>query len=44
MKESYYKFRRRKMLKPHFENARHNLKYTVTSIGVLPLCTASAAP
>ncbi len=38
MKESYYKFRRRKMLRPRFENARHNLKYTLTGIGVLPLC------
>ncbi|MDE1871067.1 MAG: hypothetical protein KGI06_02395 [Candidatus Micrarchaeota archaeon] len=38
MKENYYRFRRRKMLKPPFENARHDLKYTLTSIGVLPLC------
>jgi carbamoyltransferase len=38
MKENYYRFRRRKMLKPRFENARHNLKYTLTGIGVLPLC------
>ncbi|MGI0100529.1 MAG: carbamoyltransferase C-terminal domain-containing protein [Candidatus Micrarchaeaceae archaeon] len=38
MKESYYMFRRRKMLRPSFENARHNLKYSMTSVGVLPLC------
>lgn len=38
MKESYYQFRRRKILKPRFENARHNLKYRMTSIGILPLC------
>ncbi|MGD0728680.1 MAG: carbamoyltransferase C-terminal domain-containing protein [Candidatus Micrarchaeaceae archaeon] len=38
MKESYYQFRRRKMLKPRFESARHNLKYTLTTIGILPLC------
>ena len=35
-KEYYYRFRRRKMLKPHFENARHNLKYAMTSIGIAP--------
>ncbi len=40
MKENYYKFRRRKMLKPRFENARHNLKYRLTSIGILPHATA----
>lgn len=40
MKESYYQFRRRKMLKPRFENARHNFKYTMTSIGILPGCTS----
>lgn len=40
MKENYYQFRRRKMLRPSFENARHNLKYTMTSIGILPLCGA----
>jgi len=38
MKENYYQFRRRKMLEPRFVNARHNLKYTLTGIGVLPLC------
>lgn len=38
MKENYYKFRRRKMLKPRFENARHNLKYRLTSIGIMPAC------
>jgi carbamoyltransferase len=40
MKENYYQFRRRKMLKPSFENERHNLKYTLTGIGVLPLCNS----
>ncbi|MGC8647588.1 MAG: carbamoyltransferase C-terminal domain-containing protein [Candidatus Micrarchaeia archaeon] len=38
MKENYYKFRRRKMLKPRFENERHLLKYALTNIGILPLC------
>ena len=38
MKESYYMFRRRKMLRPSFENFRHELKYTMTGIGILPLC------
>ncbi len=38
MKENYYMFRRRKMLRPRMENARHNLKYRMTTIGVLPLC------
>ncbi len=38
MKENYYLFRRRKMLRPRFENLRHNLKYTMTNVGILPLC------
>ncbi|MDE1856623.1 MAG: hypothetical protein KGH98_00900 [Candidatus Micrarchaeota archaeon] len=38
MKESYYMFRRRKMLKPRLEGFRHHLKYNMTRIGVLPLC------
>lgn len=38
MKESYYEFRRRKMPKPAFENFRHNLKYTLTTVGILPFC------
>lgn len=42
MKENYYRFRRRKMLKPRFENFRHNLKYTLTSVGVLPLCSSTS--
>lgn len=37
MKESYYKFRRRKMLKPRFESLRHYLKYFLTTIGPVPL-------
>ncbi len=37
-KEFYYKFRRRKMKKPVFENLMHYQKYAMTSIGPLPLC------
>ena len=40
MKESYYTFRRRKILKPRFETFRHNLKYRMTSVGVLPMCNS----
>jgi predicted NodU family carbamoyl transferase len=40
MKENYYQFRRRKVPKPSFEHARHKLKYTITTIGPLPLCGA----
>jgi carbamoyltransferase len=40
MKENYYQFRRRKMLKPRFENERHKLKYTLTRVGVLPGCNS----
>jgi len=44
MREYYYLFRRRKIPKPSFENFRHNLKYTLTTLGVLPLCnTVSSA-
>jgi carbamoyltransferase len=42
VKENYYRFRRRKMLKPRFENLRHNLKYSMTSVGVLPLCSSAS--
>ena len=38
MKENYYQFRRRKVPKPSFEHARHKLKYSLTTIGPLPLC------
>ncbi|MEM0086934.1 MAG: carbamoyltransferase C-terminal domain-containing protein [Candidatus Micrarchaeaceae archaeon] len=38
-KEYYYMYRRRKMLRPSFDNLRHYLKYTMTQIGVLPFCT-----
>jgi carbamoyltransferase len=38
MKEDYYLFRRRKMLRPSFENFRHKLKYAMTGVGRLPLC------
>jgi carbamoyltransferase len=34
--ETYYKFRRRKMLKPRNEMLMHYLKYTMTGVGVLP--------
>ena len=40
VKENYYNFRRRKMLKPRLENLRHQLKYSITNIGILPLCGA----
>ncbi|MEM0200956.1 MAG: carbamoyltransferase C-terminal domain-containing protein [Candidatus Micrarchaeaceae archaeon] len=39
-KEYYYKFRRRKIEKPIFENLMHYQKYAMTSIGVLPLCNS----
>ncbi len=39
-KEAYYKFRRRKMIRPHFETLMHYQKYFMTNIGVLPLCTS----
>jgi carbamoyltransferase len=39
-KESYYKFRRRKMLKPRFHELMHYTKYSMTSIGILPLCNS----
>ncbi len=42
MKENYYTFRRRKMLRPRFENLRHNLKYAMTSIGMLPGTAAAS--
>ena len=38
MKEKYYLFRRRKIPKPRFDNLRHELKYKMTSVGILPLC------
>lgn len=38
IKESYYNFRRRKILKPKFTNLRHKLKYSMTQVGILPLC------
>jgi carbamoyltransferase len=37
-KEAYYKFRRRKMLKPRADSLMHYAKYMMTGIGVLPLC------
>ena len=43
MREYYYLFRRRKIPQPRFENFRHNLKYTLTPIGILPLCNAISA-
>ncbi len=38
IRERYYDFRRRKMLKPRLEGLRHAIKYSTTSIGILPLC------
>ncbi len=38
--EVYYRFRRRKMLKPRLEGFMHYVKYGMTSVGVLPLCTS----
>ncbi|MEM3476986.1 MAG: carbamoyltransferase C-terminal domain-containing protein [Candidatus Micrarchaeaceae archaeon] len=40
MRESYYQFRRRKILKPHFEGLRHQIKYAMTSIGNVPCSKA----
>jgi carbamoyltransferase len=40
MKENYYLFRRRKIPKPSFENLRHKLKYSMTGVGILPLCNS----
>ncbi len=37
-KEAYYRFRRRKMLRPRAEALMHYSKYMMTSIGPLPLC------
>lgn len=39
-KEAYYKFRRRKMLKPRTDWLMHSAKYAMTGIGPLPLCGA----
>jgi len=39
-KESYYKFRRRKMLRPRNERWMHYTKYSMTSVGSLPLSGA----
>jgi carbamoyltransferase len=38
-KESYYKFRRRKMYKPRLESFMHYAKYAMTGVGILPLCS-----
>ncbi len=38
MRSSYYMFRRRLTRKPRFDTFRHNLKYTLTGVGPLPLC------
>ncbi len=40
MKEDYYMFRRRKVLKPSFEDLRHKVKYGLTGTGRLPLTTS----
>lgn len=38
MKDNYYMFRRRKISKPKFENLRHSIKYTLTPVGIFPMC------
>jgi carbamoyltransferase len=43
MKENYYMFRRRKIPRPSFENARHKLKYSMTTVGVLPFCRGASS-
>ncbi|MEM0154869.1 MAG: carbamoyltransferase C-terminal domain-containing protein [Methanothrix sp.] len=40
MKEKYYLFRRRKIPKPRFEGFMHNLKYSMTGVGILPMCNS----
>ncbi|MCL4379185.1 MAG: hypothetical protein M1160_02730 [Candidatus Marsarchaeota archaeon] len=40
IRESYYQFRRRRMLKPSFEGLRHDIKYMTTTVGILPACGA----
>ncbi len=37
-KEAYYQFRRRKMLKPRLDWLMHYTKYSMTRIGVTPMC------
>ncbi len=37
-KEAYYRFRRRKMLKPRADWLMHYAKYAMTGIGPIPLC------
>ncbi|MCL4365126.1 hypothetical protein M1590_02260 [Candidatus Marsarchaeota archaeon] len=39
-KESYYRFRRRKMLRPRAEALMHYSKYAMTGMGVIPFCDA----
>ncbi len=41
-KEYHYMYRRRKMLKPRYEYLRRWLRYTLLSVGVLPLCTPAS--
>jgi carbamoyltransferase len=41
-KEAYYKFRRRKMLKPRMERLMHYYKYATTTVGVLPMCDSAS--
>lgn len=38
LKESYYHFRRHKTPRPHFIEARRQLKYALTEVPELPLC------
>ena len=37
-KEAYYRFRRRKMLRPRLESLMHYTKYAMTTVGPLPFC------
>ncbi len=41
-KEAYYKFRRRKMLRPRLDSFMHFAKYAMTTVGPLPLCNTAS--
>ncbi len=40
LKYNYYSFRRRKVRRPRFEHIRHSIKYSMTSVGKVPLSAA----
>ncbi len=40
MRERYYLLRRRKVPRPRFEDFWHDLKYTLTGVGIVPGCNA----